>query len=214
MTSKYTHIIWDWNGTLLDDAEFCMNVINTLLIRRKLQPIKDIQVYRDIFGFPVIEFYRRAGFDFSKEAFEIPAAEYINLYHSDNSCFSLFDGAAEILSSINKMEIRQIILSASELENLHSQVKLFDIEHYFDEILGLSDIYAKSKVNLGLEYIRREEIDVNKAVLIGDTIHDYEVAKALGVDCILIANGHQHRHKLLECGVTVLNNIKDVVEVI
>lgn len=211
MASKYTHVIWDWNGTLLDDAEICMKAINTLLERRKLCPIKNIHAYRDIFGFPVIDFYRRAGFDFNKEPFEIPAREYIALYHSDNNLFRLFNSAVEILTAISEMGLRQVILSASELNNLRSQIKLFDIECYFDEILGISDIYAESKVNLGLEYIQRTGIDINKAILIGDTVHDHVVAKAIGIDCVLIAKGHQHKQTLLECGVTVLDDINGVV---
>jgi len=208
MLSNYAYIIWDWNGTILNDAEWCLIVINSLLGNRNLSPIKDINAYRDIFGFPIIDYYRRAGFDLDNEPFEVLAAEFIKLYHSDNNRFRLFDGAIKTFNSVNKMGIKQSILSASEVNNLLSQIKLFGIEHYFDEVIGISNIYAKSKVVVGQEYIARTGLDKNKAVLIGDTVHDYDVAKALGIDCILIANGHQHKHKLLECGVPVLDDIK------
>jgi len=211
MAGKYTHAIWDWNGTLLDDVELCVSTINTLLIERSLQPIKDIDAYRDIFGFPVIDYYIRAGFDFEKEPFEIPAKEFIRLYHSDGSRFRLFDGAAGTLAAVHEMGVRQVILSASEANNLRSQTSLFDIERYLDDILGISDIYAESKVKIGQAYIAGNGICGSQAVLIGDTVHDYEVSVALGVDCILIPNGHQHRYTLLECGVPVLNDIKDVL---
>ena len=208
MLKKYTHIIWDWNGTLLDDVELCFSVINSVLTKRGLQPIKDINAYRDIFGFPVIDYYRRAGFDFDIEPFEIPAAEFIELYHSDNSRFRLFDSAAKILTAVKKMGMRQVILSASEINNLHSQIGLFGIKPYLDDILAISNIYAGSKINVGQEYIIRNKIE--NAVIIGDTVHDYETAKSLGVDCILVANGHQHKHMLLECGVPVFDNIKSI----
>jgi len=214
MFSKYTNIVWDWNGTLLDDIELCFETINTLLTSRNLQPFKDIHAYRDTFGFPVIDYYRRAGFDFDKEPFEVPAAEFIDLYHRDDSRFRLFDGAEEMLASIKEMGLRQAILSASELNNLLSQVRLFAIEPYLDDIVGITNIYAESKVSAGQEYITRNGIVCEKAVLIGDTLHDYEVAKALGVDCILIANGHQHKHKLLECGVPVLDDITEIINAI
>ncbi|MCL2814582.1 MAG: HAD hydrolase-like protein [Oscillospiraceae bacterium] len=214
MSSKYTHVIWDWNGTLLDDADLCLTVVNTLLANRKLSPIKDIYAYRDIFGFPVINYYRRAGFDFDKEPFDIPANEFIQLYNSDDSRFRLFDGAAEVLAAFNKMGLKQIILSASELNNLRSQTGLFDIERYFDDILGISNIYAESKVNIGKSYIADNNICGAETVLIGDTVHDYEVAINLGVDCILISNGHQHKHTLLECGVSVLSDIREVIDAI
>ncbi|MCL2158138.1 MAG: HAD hydrolase-like protein [Oscillospiraceae bacterium] len=206
---KYSHVIWDWNGTLLDDVELCLSVINTLLAERNLPLLKDIHAYREIFGFPVIDYYRRAGFDFDKEPFEIPAARFIELYHSDNSRFKLHDGAAHILSRLDAMGLRQVILSASEINNLRSQIALFDIEPYLEAILGISDIYAGSKVDIGQKYIARGCI--GKAVIIGDTVHDHEVAQALGADCILVANGHQPKHKLLGCGVPVFDTLSDII---
>ena len=207
--NKYTHIIWDWNCTLLDDVDLCFSVINSVLTKRGLQPIKDIVAYRDIFGFPVVDYYHRAGFDFDIEPFEIPAAEFIKLYHSDDRRFRLYDGAAEILAAVKKMGLRQVILSASEINNLHSQIGLFAIKPYLDDILGISNIYAGSKISIGQEYIARNKVE--NAVIIGDTVHDYEVAKALGVDCILVANGHQQKHTLHECGVPVFDSINNIL---
>ena len=102
---RYSHIIWDWNGTLLDDVELCFTCINILLANKNAPPIVDINAYRDVFGFPVIEYYRRVGFDFDKEPFEIPAAEFIKLYHSDDNRFRLFEGAMETLAKIRMMGI-------------------------------------------------------------------------------------------------------------
>ncbi|MDR2569759.1 MAG: HAD family hydrolase, partial [Oscillospiraceae bacterium] len=79
---------------------------------------------------------------------------------------------------------------------------------YFDELLGLSDIYAKSKIDIGLDYLSRKNAE--KAILIGDTIHDYEVASALGIDCVLIPNGHQSREMLFSCNVPILDDISFV----
>lgn len=210
MPQKYTHVIWDWNGTLLDDVELGLATINALLKKRGLPPIEDIGAYREVFGFPVIDYYRRVGFDFDMEPFETAAAEYIGIYHSDESRFRLFEGAAEILASAKEMGLRQVMLSASEINNLRLQTKLFDIEQYFDDILGISDIYAGSKIEIGLNYIMRNNIDKTKTVIIGDTVHDHQTAEALGADCILIASGHQPKNKLLECGAAVLDSINDV----
>lgn len=215
LANKYTHLIWDWNGTLLDDADWCLSVINSLLAERKLQPIGDIEAYREIFGFPVVDYYRRAGFDFDKEPFDVPANEFIRLYHSDESRFRLFEGAKEVLAAIKGMGIRQAILSASETDNLRSQTALFGIGRYFDDILGISDIYAESKLGTGRAYMAKKSICAKKAALIGDTAHDHEVAEALGIDCILISNGHQNRRKLLECGaVALLGDIREILEAI
>jgi phosphoglycolate phosphatase len=207
---KYTHVLWDWNGTLLDDAEWSLAVVNTLLSKRNIEPVKNINAYRDIFGFPVIDYYRRAGFDLDNEPFEIPAKEFIDLYYGGSERCRLFDGAEDTLAAVKKTGLKQVILSASESNNLRSQTGLFDIERYFDDILGISDIYAGSKVNIALSYMSENNINAGAAVLIGDTTHDFEVAQSLGIDCILIPNGHQHRRTLLKCGVPVVGDIRDI----
>ena len=210
--NKYTHVIWDWNGTLLDDVGWCMNSINIMLKKRSLPIFKDAAAYHKVFGFPVIDYYRRMGFDFDKEPFEQLAEEFMNLYHSDSSSFKLFPDVKNTLAFMKASGLRQVVLSASELSNLRLQVKLLDVEDYFDEILGISNIYATSKKDIGLEYMARA--DIGKAVLIGDTAHDYEVAAALGVDCVLIANGHQSKSELATCGVPVLDDINCVKAII
>ena len=209
--NKYTLIIWDWNGTLFDDLKWCMSTINSLLQKRGIKTLDTISDYHNVFCFPIIQYYRNAGFDFNKEPFEKLAAEFIAIYHSDNTGNSqLYSGAEIVLNEIRNRGINQIILSASEIDNLLSQINMFDISHYFSDILGLSDIYAKSKIDIGKKYIENNKQE--RAVLIGDTAHDYEVACTLGVDCLLIANGHQSKETLLKCGVPVLDNILQVLD--
>lgn len=57
-------ILWDWNGTLLDDVQLCVDALNRLLARYGYPQRYDRDQYRAIFGFPVQEYYARAGFDF------------------------------------------------------------------------------------------------------------------------------------------------------
>ena len=206
---KYTNIIWDWNGTLLNDVEWCREIVNIMLGKRNLQTLNSIEAYYKVFGFPVIDYYRRVGFDFDKEPFEVLAEEYIELYHERECRMSLFKDAKDVLANLNEKGISQIILSASEQEMLNSQVKQFDIDSYFDEVLGISNIYAASKIDIGKAYIER--IKPQKAILIGDTIHDKEVADALGVDCMLIANGHQNKGALISTGAVVKNSLWEAV---
>ena len=211
--SKYDLVIWDWNGTLFNDVEWCLGVINSLLAKRSKKTLNNIAEYHDVFCFPIIKYYKNVGFDFDKEPFEVLAHEYIELYHSNNSGNSqLCNNARTVLDEINTRGITQIILSAAEIDNLLSQISLFDINHYFTDILGLSDIYAKSKIDIGKNYINRNKPE--NAVLIGDTVHDFEVSCALSVDCLLIKNGHQSREALLKCGVPVLEDIIEVLDYI
>ncbi|HNW49716.1 MAG TPA: HAD hydrolase-like protein [Prolixibacteraceae bacterium] len=200
-------IIWDWNGTLLDDIDICIESINQLLSDRKLPEIGR-QKYLDLFGFPVIDYYRRIGFDFQKEPFEIPAHQYIDLYTSKIKECNLQDFAIEVLTFFQNQGKRQMILSASELGILEESIDHFKIRDYFETFTGLDNHLATSKTELGQELFHNYQILPERACFIGDTTHDFEVASALGCECILVGNGHQSLKRLKETKATVVERLE------
>jgi len=206
-------IVWDWNGTLLDDVDICIESINCLLADRGL-PLLDHSRYLQVFDFPVQEYYRQIGFDFSKEPFEIPAHQFIEHYFSKLKSISLHKQVPEVLQHFAHQNFQQVILSAAEESKLKEALVYFKIDHFFDDVAGLNDHYAHSKVDIGLDLFHRKSIEKETACLIGDTIHDFEVAKELGCSCILIANGHQAYEKLKSIGVTVVNDLTELLSVI
>ena len=74
-------VIWDWNGTLLDDVDACVQAINLLLEPRGLAPMTRARYHRE-FTFPVRRYYDTMGFDFSAETFDDVAVEYHQAYES------------------------------------------------------------------------------------------------------------------------------------
>jgi phosphoglycolate phosphatase len=205
-------IIWDWNGTILNDVPHCVAVMNALLTERGLNPISSEGEYRDLFCFPVSCYYEKLGFDFQSEPFETLARLYMNRYCSAVRTCALRSGVKDVLQKLKEQGKRQIILSASESGALREQVSYFGITHFFDAVLGLDNHYAASKTELARGYFGRLEADRKSVLLIGDTVHDYEVAKALGCTCLLIADGHQAQSSLQATGAGVLSDIRDVLD--
>jgi len=203
-------VIWDWNGTLLNDIDLCINSINKLLKDRNL-PLIDSKTYKEIFSFPVQEYYKKLGFDFEKEDFSIPAHQFIDLYHDGfDTCF-LHKYSIEALSFFRNKGVRQFVLSAMNHEMLEKTLKKKGILQFFSGVAGLNDHYAVSKIEQGKQLIRDFNIEIEKICLIGDTIHDFEVATELGVKCILIADGHQSKERLIQTGGTVIGNLKELI---
>jgi phosphoglycolate phosphatase len=206
----YRHIIWDWNGTLLDDRWLCIESINTLLITRNLPPI-DEDKYSRIFRFPVRDYYREAGFDFILEPFEVPAMEFIRLYDRRKTDCRLQKGAMNALELMSNMGCRQYILSASETAMLEEMTNHFGISRYFEKIKGLDNHYAHGKSDLGMELLLALQAPADSIVLIGDTCHDKEVADLLGIDSILCTNGHFPKDRLVHCGSELVDNLEELV---
>lgn len=206
-------IIWDWNGTLLDDIDICISCINSLLRDRKKQELNKIR-YRDIFEFPVKDYYLKAGFDLTSEAFVKLAMQFIDLYYSHLSEANLFLEVEKVLLSFKKLGFHQSVLSAMENQNLIMSLKEKGVKHYFDSIAGIEDHFAESKVEIGKELIKKLPFSVEEIVLIGDTLHDLDVAYTLGIECVLIANGHQSKSRLLEKSENVVDSLNEVSEFI
>ena len=200
-------LIWDWNGTLLDDVQLCLSLLNQLLEQNGSPNRYGLAAYREIFGFPVAEYYRRAGFDFEKRSFEALAADYVARYDPESFACSLCSGAADALAALKSAGVRQVILSASEQALLNAQVEHLGVAGYFDELLGQTDYYAHGKLAVGKEWMARQSFDPSEAVLVGDTLHDAQVAAGLGAQCVLCAAGHQSRARLLTAGVPVIDTL-------
>jgi phosphoglycolate phosphatase len=203
-------IIWDWNGTLLNDSHLSLSTINRLLKERNLKTLSHEQ-YLEVFTFPVIDYYRTIGFDFEKEPFELPANQYIDIYNNAVDNCGLHTGVIESLARFSSLGIRQFILSAMEQQQLNRTVMLNRIHHFFEAVAGLDNHYAVSKIEVGHKLIDSHNLNLSKTLLIGDTIHDFEVAQSLGCQCLLIANGHQSAKRLERTGAKVVKNLSEIV---
>jgi phosphoglycolate phosphatase len=207
-------VLWDWNGTLLDDVDLCVDALNHLLAQYDYPQRYDTERYRQIFGFPIRDYYSRAGFDFARDHFEALAASYMEFYLPAARTCGLMPGARTVLAELQRAGVRQIILSASDTATLEDQVTQRGIRPYFSELLGLTDIYAKSKVQIGLAYLAQGGIDPDKTVMVGDSVHDSEVAAALGVHCLLYCGGHQPRGILEDTGAPVFDSLEEICRAI
>ncbi|GAB4115356.1 MAG: HAD hydrolase-like protein [Candidatus Caldatribacteriota bacterium] len=206
---EYKHIFWDWNGTLINDVWLAVKVINKMLKKRGL-PQLSTRKYKEVFDFPVIQFYIRVGFEFSREPFEELAMEFIQEYYTHFSECKLFAGAISILKKIREHRITQSILSASQEETLKEKIKYYGIEKYFTRIVGLENHYAEDKTEVAKKCLGELSINPEEAILIGDTFHDYAVSKEIGCDCLLIAQGHQSYRRLKKLGILVIKRLSEL----
>ena len=95
---KLQLVLWDWNGTLLDDVTLCVDALNRLLARYGYDRQYDLDGYRKIFGFPIRDYYLRAGFDFDRHSFDALAQSYMQDYVPASAACPLMPGAEQTLS--------------------------------------------------------------------------------------------------------------------
>ena len=183
------HIIWDWNGTLLDDTEAALATLNFMIAERGGTPIS-MPFYLDNFAFPVRPFYDRIGImAHDEDEWNEIAREYHDVY--SRQAVALNRGTFAALELAKSAGCRQSLLSALRQDLLDEQARGYGVAEYFERICGSDNLHGASKVVRAREFLaelRSRDADA-KFVMIGDAVHDKEVADAIGIPCVLCAVG-------------------------
>jgi len=207
---KYKHVIWDWNGTLFNDVELCADIMNNLMIRSNLGTIT-VGEYRDVFTFPVKKYYELLGHDVGDENWEKISHEFINEYEERKFEQTLYHDSKHVLDEISNLGISQSVLSAYSQNTLEKLIEHFGLSKYFIRLVGLDNIYAASKMENGIMWMKELGYSKGEVLLVGDTIHDCEVANEIGADPVLLSVGHQSKEKLATCGIPMIDSLSQLI---
>ena len=194
-------IFWDWNGTLLDDTDAAIAALNVQLERRGL-PSVEKSWYLANFSFPVRPFYARCGIDLDHEDWDALARDYHAVYESLPK--RLNEEALSALSYARKHGWHQSIISALRQDLLEKDVMSFGLRSFFDDVYGVDNLDGATKLGRARELLAhvRARGETGPVVLIGDSLHDREVADALGIGCVLCACGGHSAARLRAVALT------------
>jgi phosphoglycolate phosphatase len=203
-------VFWDWNGTLVNDAPVLWQSFNDMVVPRGGAAVS-FDRYREMYRHPIRDMYTEVGVDLDKHAFEEIASEWHERYNTLTGAMQLHHDAVEALSALQVRGSRQMVVSALPHDFLGSQVRQFRVGHFFEQIRGVADQLAHSKVAQARELAERVGADGGDITVIGDSSHDAEVAKELGASCILVARGAESRSRLEAHGHKVLEDFRELI---
>lgn len=209
---KYKYVLWDWNGTLLDDLKPSIDAVNDMLEIYGKQPIT-LEQYYSYVDTPIYKFYEHI-FDLKVVTMDVIKPLYGELYIKHENDAILAEGAEKLLKKCKENGAKQYILSAAHIDDVMKYATQFGIVSLFEKIEAAGDYEAGSKIDRAKLLISNEKIDTKTCVMIGDTLHDYDTAKALGVDCVLYSKGHTDKEKLSSVGVPVCSSFEQIEKMI
>ena len=151
---KYTHILWDWNGTLLDDVGISIDCVNVLLKKLKKEPT-DLKEYYQMMEIPLQKYYENL-FNSRKMQFEykLCTKNFQETYPKFIDNASLMNGAKEMLEFFKEQGCKQFIVSSFEKNYLTEYVNKFGVADYFEEISGDDDIHCAPKSQRALDLVK------------------------------------------------------------
>lgn len=203
-------LIWDWNGTLLDDTLLCYSIANDMRRERGMAPFESVDAYRRVFRFPVIEYYRAMGYTFETESYDDVSVEFHRLYEQRAPGCPLYPEAVDTLRAVRAMGVEQILLSVTAQSRLEWQARLAGVDGYFSHILGQGDDLGTGKAEMARRVIRESGLAPQDVLFVGDTHHDAEIAASVGCRSALLTCGHQTRGTLERCGATLIDSLSEL----
>ncbi len=192
--SKINHIIWDWNGTLVDDGWLFVDLINQVLKKRKMKEIT-LNDYRQAFCFPLEKYYQKLGFNFNAEPYEVPSMEFVELYDKNKFRPQLYKKATHLLNLLKNAGIKNHLLSAQNQESLLELVNFYGISNLFESILGTDNFHARGKPLVARKLINTIEAKKSEILFIGDTNLDMKIALGEDSSAVAVTYGHQSRDR-------------------
>ena len=118
------YLIFDFNGTVLDDTDVCIKAENKTIEKYKLDraPLTKDE-YLHIFTFPVKDYYERVGFDWNKYSYEEVGAYWFSWYRKLKDEYRIHDGVIDLLKKNHQNGNYNILLSASSKKELLIQLE-------------------------------------------------------------------------------------------
>lgn len=207
------YLLWDYNGTIIDDLDLCVSIENRMLKERNLPsyPVSR-EEYQEHFCFPVINYYYKVGYTFEDETYEEVSNEFNKEYQERFFEVSLMEEFIPTIEKAISLGYHNVILSASYQKNLDAQCDALNICNYFESIIGIDDQLASSKIEHAKRWMNQAQVKPEQCKYLGDSLHDLETARELGViDCVLIAKGHQSYGVLSKEYSNVVHSLDEVI---
>jgi phosphoglycolate phosphatase len=208
--NRIDHVIWDWNGTLVDDAQLCVKIVNGIL-DEMFMPKVSLAFYRDNFCFPVRSYYEKIGLPKDESAYLKVSEKFISEYRRLWRSCKLQENARTVIAGLSDAGISQSILSAGKLSDLTLFVREFGLSGQIDPVTGVSNIQADGKKEISHAHLADVGHDPSNVLLVGDTAHDEEVSIHLGIQCLLFTGGHNSVKALEGCGSELTDDLRQVL---
>ncbi|MFD9629586.1 HAD family hydrolase [Streptomyces violascens] len=212
------HLVWDWNGTLLDDNVAIIEATNAAFAELGLEPIT-LERYRDLYCVPIPRFYQRliGRLPTDAEWLVMDAAFHQQYWARADAC-GLTEGAAELLAARWAAGLSQSLLSMAPHEHLVPIVRRHGITGHFIRVDGRTGPSHGSKAEHMVRHLTAlraadPEISGERTVLIGDAVDDAVAAAAVGAKAVLYTGGSHSRASLAAAGVPVVDSLAEAVAV-
>lgn len=195
---KYSLIVFDWDGTLIDSPRTIVECIRQAAADMGLE-VPDHGRASHVIGLGLHDSLRIAVPGLPAERY----AEFVALYRrhflAREDSMRLFPGIKELIESLAERHVLAIATGKSR-RGLERALRSSGLEAFFQASRCADETHPKPHPAMLLELMAQTAMDAGRALMIGDTSHDLEMARAAGVDALAVSYGAHPEDGLRACG--------------
>ena len=195
-------IVYDWNGTLIDDTWITAQCFSFVIAPWGLPPLT-AETFRQAYDVPWTVMYKNMGVSDAHIAqlSGHPIGEnFLNDYETRINQAKLHNGTSAILQSMTDQGIDQIILSNHIEDRILEQLNRLGISKHFKTILAYKTYSAEERKTTKLDklqqYICEKNLKPSDIIIVGDTPEEIKIAKQLGLACVSFTFGYASETRL------------------
>lgn len=192
----YKMVVFDWDGTILDSTGAITRSIQRACVDAGLpDPGEEIASY--VIGLGLSDALRHAAPGASDAQIALLVESYRKHYLSSDHELELFSGAVPLLKTLNEMGVICTVATGKSRQGLNRAMSHSGTGPYFMSSRCADECHSKPHPQMILELMEEFDTAPEHVVMIGDTTHDLNMAKAAGVDALSVQTG-AHPPRLLD----------------
>jgi len=194
---KYRLLVFDWDGTIIDSARTIAECIR-LAARDVGLTVPTMEQASHVIGLGLHDALRHAVPDLVPER----TAEFVERdrehFRAREQSMDLFAGMRELLASLGKERMLGIATGKSR-RGLDRSLEATGLRPYFKASRCADETHPKPHPAMLLELMDELQVEAQGALMIGDTSHDLDMARAAGVDALAVTYGAHAEEGLRSC---------------
>ena len=195
MKTRFELIIFDWDGTLSDSVGLITDLMIQSFLLHNVSPPSRMEV-ADILGIKLSEAFKILLKEKDQNASELIFNSYIELYNQSSNKVKLFDGVELGIKELHGYGYKIAIATGGGRNYLDSCLAQTSIKDFINVTKTSDDCFSKPHPQMCNEILNELIIEPEKSIVIGDSIHDLQMAKNAGISSLAVTYGAHKQDSL------------------
>ena len=197
MAKRYDLIVFDWDGTVMDSTAVIVDSIQSACRDLDLT-VPDDEMARHVIGLGLNQALRHAVPDAPESMYESLVARYRHHFLAQGQAIPLFEGARETIAELHGAGYWLGIATGKNRAGLDRALESTGLKKYFHATRTADQTFSKPHPAMLLELMYELAVSAERALMIGDTTHDVQMAQNAKVDAVAVGYGAHPPEQLQE----------------